>query len=375
MTGKRIMVVGLGHLGSQVLDMMLRIPGDHTYLVAGRNREYLHQRTNLSSLVALQLGYVSHVSCVELDLFNVDQTAHTIAKFKPDIIFSAVSLQSWWVITTLPHEAFAAIDKAQVGPWLPMHLTLAYKLMSAVKETGLNVCVVSSSFPDVVHPVLSKAGLAPMTGIGNVSNAVPALRRSIGVKLGRAVDQVEVRFVAHHYVSHRVSRHGNSGGAPFHLTALVDGEDVTHQLDMETIFDLMPTHFKRPGGLPGQMMTAASATTVLDALANDRRKVLHAPGPNGLPGGYPIETSNGFVRTALPPVLSEAEAIRINEESHRFEGIERIDEHGTVHFTDREMGVLSEMLGYSCKQMALWETEDRARELRAKYLEFASKFH
>jgi hypothetical protein len=51
-------------------------------------------------------------------------------------------------------------------------------------------------------------------------------------------------------------------------------------LDMETVFDLLPTKFNRsvPGG--SQLIIAASATVIFDGLANDTNIRTHAPGLN-----------------------------------------------------------------------------------------------
>jgi len=45
-----------------------------------------------------------------------------------------------------------------------------------------------------------------------------------------------------------------------------------------------------------------------------------------------VDRNGGTV--TLPPDLNLEEAVRINEEGQRFDGIERIDEDGTVHFTE-----------------------------------------
>lgn len=37
------------------------------------------------------------------------------------------------------------------------------------------------------------------------------------------------------------------------------------------------------------------------------------------------------------------------------------------------MSILKEMLSYECQQMSLGETEERAKELRAKYLQLSKK--
>ena len=57
------------------------------------------------------------------------------------------------------------------------------------------------------------------------------------------------------------------------------------------------------------------------------------PAPGGLPGGYPVWIANGAVTLDLPPGLTEQDAIAFNESMARWDGIDRIDADGTVHFT------------------------------------------
>jgi hypothetical protein len=375
MDGKRLLLIGPGNLGGLVLDHFLRLPGKHTVGVVGRDADRLQRRTNLAALVANQLGHTPDVSTLPpVDLCNIDQTADTIAKFRPDIIFSAVSLQSWWVISTLPKPIFERLDHAHTGPWLPMHLTLVYRLMQAVKQANHDVLVINASYPDVVHPVLAKVGLSPTIGIGNVSNNIPGLRYSVACKLGEPVEDVEVRFIAQHYVSHRISRAGDAGGAPFHLSASVRGRDRSHDLDLDTIFDHLPTRFRRVGGVAGQAMTAASAITVLAAVANDTGRLAHAPGPNGLPGGYPVWVDGTGGKPDLPEGITLDDAVAINTGGQVFEGIEEIHDDGSVTFAEREMSILAEMLGYDCRHMTLDETAERAAELGAKYTALARQY-
>jgi len=370
----KVLFVGLGALGSLVFDMFVRIPGKHHFLVGGRNQIYLRQRTNLSVLVATQLGLYPDVSCTHIDLQNIDQTADTISHFQPDIIFCAITFQPWMVIASLPKPFYEQLYQAQLGPWLPLHLTPVYKLMQAIQKTGLSPKVINATYPDVIHPVLNKIGLTPTTGIGDLANNIPALRKSIALKLSEPLEQIEIRFVAQHQVSYRISRQGHADSVPFHLTALVRGQDVTHLLNMEKIFDLLPTTLKRSGGPIGNLMTAASATTIFEGMVHNTNQVTHAPGPNGLPGGYPIKVSKEGVTIVLPKSLSIEQAIHINEIGQRFDGIEKIDKNGTVHFAEKEMSILREMLGYECMQMPIAESEQRAEELKAKYDIFARRF-
>ena len=283
-------------------------------------------------------------------------------------------MQSWASrSSSLPKHVIKQVSKVKRASWLPTASTLIYKLMRAVKKTGLEPIVTNASHPDIVNSMLYKSGFGVQLGIGNVSNCVPALRLSLAQSLNQPVEKIDVRLIAAHVWSHKIDRSGAADGAPFHLTVLVDGEDWTERVDLNTVFMLMRTEFNRPEGLDRMPMSAASSITVLEALANDRNKVVHAPGPNGLPGGYPVRISKGKVSVELPPKLSLSEAIRINEEGLRFEGIECIDEKGVLHFTDEEVSLMKNTFGYEKKKLALEESEECALELSRCWDSFVMK--
>ena len=374
MARSTIMMVGLGDLGGHVLEMLVRAPGSRRIITADVNEEWGYRKTNIAAFGAAQMGHYPQLEFCKIDLFNVEQTAETIARTKPDIIYSAATLQSWWVINTLPKEVFDKLDKARFGPWLPMHLTLVWKLMQAVKETGLDIKVVNSSFPDAVNPTLAKAGLAPTIGIGNVANPVPPLRSSIAYQLGRPMKDVTILFFCQHFVSHYIPRFGDAGGSPYYLKAIVDGNDVTGDVDMHRVLADLPKRFRRAGGRDGQILTASSAAGITLAMADDTGDFMHAPGPAGLPGGYPVRVDASGGTVVLPKDLTLEEAIRINEEGQRYDGIDGIEADGTVHYVGEKMAIMKEMIGYECETMKLEETEERYRELDRKFKAFAAQF-
>ena len=374
MARSTIMMVGLGDLGAHVLEMLVRAPGSRRIITADINEEWGYRKTNIAAYGAAQLGHYPQLEFTKIDLFNVEQTAEIISKYKPDIIYSAATLQSWWVINTLPKDVFEELDKARFGPWLPMHLTLVWKLMQAVKETGRDIKVINSSFPDAVNPALGKVGLAPTIGIGNVANPVPPLRSSIAYQLGRPMKDVTVFFVCQHFVSHYIPRFGNAGGAPYYLKAVVDGNDVTGDLDMEKVLGELPKRFRRAGGRDGQILTASSAAGITLAMADDTGEFMHAPGPGGLPGGYPVRVDSQGGTVVLPKGLTLEEAIWTNEEGQRFDGIDGIDEDGTVHYSENHMAIMKEMMGYECKTMKVEETEAQYKELASKFKAFAAQY-
>ncbi len=366
----RILFVGLGNLGSQVFDLFaLRAKAGDQFLIAGRNLDYLRERANWTTSAALQLGTSIKVTTTFMDVWNIDQAAQTISQFKPDVIFSSVTILPSASISRLPFPLFQKLVQAQGGPWLPTTLALLYKLMQAVKETGLKINVLNGGTPDNSHEILSKIGLAPACGIGNIALTILPLKQAIAEQLHRPLEQAEVLFFAHSYVVQSL-RKGTPGGAPFHLSAFVDGEDVAAQLDLPTLFNTLPATLEHEYT---QLLTAASAATVFDALTTNISAVVHAPGPRGLPGGYPVRVGKQGLEVVLPQDLSLDEAIRINQEGQRLDGVERIDDDGTVHFVERNMAILKETLGYECLSMTLAEVEGRAKELHARFLALASK--
>lgn len=369
----RVLLVGLGNLGAHIFDLLVRIPGRHTFLVGGRDVAYLRERTNLSVFAAMQLRYSPHVSCTAMDLWNKEHTAETIARFRPDIIICAATLQRTEAIYDLPQAVSKQLVAAQLGPRLPLHLTLIYQLMQAIHMTGLQITVLNAIYPDVVGPVLHQVGLAPTTGVGDLANNIPALRQSVALHLNAPVEQIDLRLVMARYISYWMTRRALEEKIPYHLTALIKNEAWPHSLDLRNILRPLFTSLKRTGGITGLLMTAASAAVVFDGLVNNTGVITHAPGPNGLPGGYPIQVNAEGIKLVLPDGVSLDTAIQINKAGLRFDGIENIEEDGSVVFTEEHMAIMKKTLGYFCKRMPLSETEYWAKELQAKYEALAKR--
>jgi hypothetical protein len=373
MSRKTIMIIGLGELAGHVLEMLVRTPGPRRIVTADIDAERAYRKTNIAAFGASQLGFYPELDNVQLDLNNIEQTAETIAKVKPDVIYSAATLQSWWVITTLPKPVFDELDKARFGPWLPMHLSVVHKVMKAVKMSGVDTKVVNSAFPDACGPVLKTRGLQPTVGIGNIANPVPALRGSIAHQLGLPMKDVTIYLVCQHFFSHWIPRFGTDGGSPYYLKAFVGGRDVTNEFDISKVLADLPTRFRRTGGMNGQILTASSAADIVLAIADDKGEFTHAPSPNGLPGGYPVRVDANGAVPALPNDISLEQAIDINNRGQAVDGIERIDEEGTAYIPDWSNAIMRDMIGFDCQVMRLDDIDQIAAELGAKFKAFAAK--
>jgi hypothetical protein len=178
-----------------------------------------------------------------------------------------------------------------------------------------------------------------------------------------------VLFIGHNQVAYRLRTRGITDEAPFHLSVIVDGEDVTQQIDLQAIFQGLPETMHEFT----QLVSAASVATIFDTITGKTHGIVHAPGPNGLPGAFPICMGESGIEVVLPHGLTLEQAILMNQEGQRLDGIERIGSDGTVYFASKNMAILKETLGYECKPMPLSEVEYWAKELRAKYVAIASR--
>ncbi|WP_206956025.1 hypothetical protein [Trinickia acidisoli] len=370
---KTLMIIGIGDLAGLALNLLAQEEEFGRIVLAGRNMEEMSRRRNLATLFSAQLGRFHNIDCVQLDLRNEDQATAAIAEVKPDIIFNTATLQSWRIITQLPAPIFRQLDEAQYGPWLPMHLALVHKLMRAVRQSGVQPIVVNAAFPDAVGPVLKTTGLAPHIGIGNVANVIPALRGAIAMMLKERARDVSVRLFTQHYLSHRVPAYGNSGGAPYYAEVSCNGRDVSSDIDLEQAFGLVQTRFQRTGGAFRQLITAASAMSVLMPLLRGRHAEVHAPAPDGLPGGYCVRVGSREIDVVVPQRAMLSQLIEINQQCQRYDGIESIEPNGTTVFAPAQMQIMHDMLGYQCERMPLAEVDEWATELGAKYREFAAR--
>lgn len=368
------MIFGLGVLGSKVVDILLQSKNDYEIVIVGRNHEKIHERMNLADLVASNLGIQNKVSYEIVDVNDISQTSELIYKVSPDIIFNATTKMSYWVPTKLPKDIFKKLYYAFTGWQTPMHLTLTYKLMQAVKNSGIQTRVINSSYPDVVNPVLHTIGLAPEVGIGNLANVVPVIRKAISLHENIPIEKLDIRAYGHHHFSYMLPSLGSAENLPYHIEVYYQELNITKYLDFNSIYKLLPTKLKRTRGLEGMTMTAASAVNVINGMASyTKSEIIHAPGPNGLPGGYPILINENGTEVVLPNELSLLEAIELNKQGQILDGIEDIDSEGNIYYTGPEMQIVKDIFGYECLVMNVKECESWAEELHSKFTEYYNK--
>ena len=373
---EKIMLVGVGELGGIVLEYICRVPGICNIVTADVNEDWGFRKTNSAIMGASYMGLYPDIKFHHIDLLNLDRTSELLKKINPTVICNGTTLQSWWVVNELPPDVNAKLYKHRVGlgAWAAMHLALTAKLMKAVNMSGINTHVVNTSFPDVTNASLARIGLAPTVGIGNMDLVIPYIKKRAAEILDVPMRNVDVELIAHHYHGYNWCRNGSGYEAPHYLRIYVGKHDVTDQLgDMKKFISELSKHVNRPAGRHGQFLVAASSLKNIMAIFNDTGEFTHAPGPQGLEGGYPVRLSRKGAEVLPPKEMTLEEARNLMLEAQQYDGIQEILDNGDIVLTDEAHVTFKEMLNLDCRVITIEDSFEQAKELSKKFEEFARK--
>ena len=355
-----VMLFGIGDLGGWVLEFLARSRGVGTIIACDCRDEWGRMKTECAAIGAGQQGYAKKIKFEKCDVNNIDSTAELLRKYNPDVIFSALTLLGWLEMRVIPGAIGPKFHRA-TACLTPLQLLLIANLMKARKEAGISAPVINNSFPDLVNLILWRNSLGPVVGAGNNDLTVGEVRRKISVTENVPITEVTVYLIA----EHAVVPQGTHSGVPFFFKVMIGDRNITDKYNVDSLISdtvLAATPADKTSWL-NEPFVAASAVRNILAILNDTNEFAHAPGPNGLPGGYPVRIGSGGVSVVLPEEITMEEAIRINLEGLQHEGVSEIRNDGTVVLTGEALDVQKEIYGISQKEFRFADTEEIAKEL------------
>jgi hypothetical protein len=368
---EKVVMVGTGDVGAHILEILARMPINFKLIVGDINVEKGQQLVNNALIGAAHHDLHPHFEFRKMDLTDIEGTAEMLKQIQPSVVINCTVMHTWHLIRQLPEELYAKISSAALGAWLPCQVALALNLAKAIKMSEINTHYINTSLSCLTNPVLGKAGYPITIGIGNVDLVEPGVRTLVANKLNINRATVKNYMVAHHQHWVFPREAGYKPGAPYYLKVTVNHKDVTSQFDTDQLmYDGVKLY---PPGINFTTVSASSTIKNMLGLMLDQGLYTHSPGPNGLPGGYPVILSAKGAEVVLPDDITLEQAIAMNEKSAYLDGIERIEEDGTVVFADYTYDIMREMIGFDCVKFSPDESFDRAVEMIRKYREFASK--
>jgi len=332
-----IMLIGIGDLGNHILNFLARTPGISRIIAADFDDKAALCKVATARYGACFQGFYPEIDFLKLDLSDVEHVSDILRETRPSVICSTAVLHAGYLRPHLSKEVLDDIHAEYEGEAClnSLQLYCPLKLMQAVKRSGIDAQVINSSYPDLTHPVLKGMGLAPTCGGGNVALATGFIREIVSDELAVATEDVSILLVSHHSWFARADER-----IPYWVKILAGGVDVTAEFpptklcrEIRRLYDKYPVGREGPLGESAryhqQWIASAFVQNIL-AIYFDTGEICHAPGPNGLPGGYPVRLSARGCEIYLPQEIDLHEAIEINEQAQRFDGIERIESDGTI---------------------------------------------
>jgi hypothetical protein len=348
-----VVIIGTGDMGERLAAGLA---------AGGRVRRLVLAGRSSSALTAVAATLASTSDClvepVQADAMRHDEVAELLARTKPDLVVQCAALRSPWALAGRDDAAARAVTAAGLGLRLPYQLPVVLSVMRAAKDAGYAGPAANLSFPDVTGPVLRRLGLAPTLGLGNAGMILRRVRAALRAA-GPETDLPLVRILGHHSQVYAVMQ-AQEPANPGERCRVYLGEDGQRD-------DALA--YRAPALAPGlryNAVTAAAAIPVLEALLPGSAPLRWSvPAPAGLAGGYPVLIANGGVTLDLPPGLTQQDAIAFNESMARGDGIERIDDDGTVHFTAAGRDAIASIDPGLAEPLAMDDLQARAAALDA----------
>ena len=252
------------------------------------------------------------------------RTRETTARW--NVMHSAISRRK--ISTTVAQSGSAwtrLVAEGGLSATAVFQALISSRVAAAITSRGMPVALVNCSFPDVVNGIIMALGHAVSCGMGNV-----AILSNVFAGSAAMPPSAEIKVLAHYQnlAAWRRRPDERCGRAP---RVWLNGEEVEDVYGRFAEIQLTPE--------PVIEISGASGVPMLLALAARRPWSGHVPGPNGLPGGYPVRLTDGTLELDLPNGVTEAEAIAWNESFEAEKGLV-VSAKGNVGFT----GILRERL-------------------------------
>ena len=333
--GIRVMIVGLGSVGSYLLDYLMSSGMDIEIVVAGRNREKMEKDVNIVRISSLIRGQnrTNVIIDSDVDLNDVPSISECIRKYDPDII-----VNSSRAYPGLKYGSISWKNVRAYGIWTPLSIKFVKNIMEAIEDAKSDAIVINTSYSDAVNPWIRSAGMTyPDFGSGNINHLIPRIKYAIAeIKGIKDYWNIDVTYAVSHFHDVVISKEGQTEGVKQLIVSRYDGKVI--DADYDAVFSRcsipMPTDAKR------NMMNASSNYEIIKGIIDCARygKVvkLHIPGAFGELGGYPVILDGSKDKIAVyfdESEFSLDEMRKKNAESIYLDGIEKVDD-GILTYTD-----------------------------------------
>ena len=311
-----VLILGTGSFAARIaFDLAATAASPLSIAVGGRNAERLSWLTIAGNARAVIFGRPVTFAARDIDLTSAEAAAALIARDRPRVVVQAASAQPAAVIATKGDAWSRLVDEGGLSATAIFQALLSTRVARAIAAEKADCQLINCCFPDVVNSLIGAAGLPVACGVGNIAILANAFA---GILEPRRAERLKV--LASYQTITPFRRQAASRGGPMPRVWL-DGAEVPDVARRFAAVKITPE--------PAVEISGASGVPLIAAMAAGGSWTGHAPGPAGLPGGYPVAWQGGRLDLALPTGLGREEAVVWNA---RFEA-----ENGVAVGADRRV--------------------------------------
>jgi hypothetical protein len=295
---------------------------------------------------ALRLAWIKTAAAARADMFARpvritthaldiagDGLAELLARLRPAVILQAASLQAAAVIAGEGNAWTRLVRDGGLSATAVFQAVLTSRVARAVGEASPQSRLVNCCFPDVVNGIIAAMGLPVACGIGNIAILAHAFAGAL-----ESASKPKLQVLCH-YQNIAAWRRPLAQRFPPAARVWLGGQEVDDVYSRFAAVQLTPE--------PVIDISGASGVTLALAMVKQRDWSGHAPGPHGLPGGYPVTLRGGRLELELPDAIDAAAAIAWNAGFEEASGLV-VDAGGRARYTGR----LHDMLRQESRDLA-----------------------
>lgn len=323
-----VLITGTGMFAGRIaLDIAATAKEPINVVIAGRNRTRLDWLRTAGNARAAMFGTAARFSTQEIDLLEPSASAGLLRQYAPKLVVQAASIQTSTVISDKGSRWTDLVAKGGLSATAVFQAVISARMAAAISEIAPDTKLINCSFPDVVNSMIVGLGHRVLCGTGNV-----AILSNIFAGARDALPDGKLRVLAH-YQCLAPWRLPSSERSGLPSPRVFIGDD-----EIQDPFEAFASCKLTPE--PAIEISGASGVTLICALVAGKQWEGHVPGPNGLPGGYPVRLESGELMLDLPQGLSEQDAIAWNEAFEERKGMTVSD--GAVRYHGRLKELLEE---------------------------------
>ncbi len=329
-----ILVLGTGSFAARIVfDLAATASRPVTIAVAGRNAERLSWLKTAGNARATVFGRSARFVNRAVDLLSADAVAELIERDRPAVLVQAASSQPASVIATQGNAWSQLVAEGGLSATAVFQAQLSMRVARAVRAARIPCHFINCCFPDVVNSLIAAGDLPITCGVGNIAILSNAFAGELGIREPGAL-----KMLAHYQsvTPFRQPAATRNGLAP---RVWIDESEVADVFRTFAAVKITPE--------PAVEISGASGVPMMLAMAGGGDWTGHVPGPQGLPGGYPVIYRDGMLTLELPPTLAREEAIAWNARFEEASGLV-VGPGGAARYT----GVLHDRLRTASTDLA-----------------------